>query len=257
MSTDQIISLLASIGACLAAIAAFLSILQIKRQKIESYRPDPTFASSSFFAYGHKDQTRFTWSDKEIDQRSTAFSDYPRYQSGVPLHNIGFGVAKNVSLRWNFPIEDFTSTLNKRSQDTSIPIVFSYSNGIVSTVSEEKSRADSFWLNQRDKYLDFLLPLEIHKEATTIEFPPVILDLVSAYIKFTLESKNENLEYNIPSITIEVKYQDIGGSKHCDIFEIDLELSFYRPETSTYPAYFSGYTKTRKKSRRRVNWIFW
>ena len=40
MTVDQLVALGASIGACLSAIAAFLMIRQIARQREASYRPE-------------------------------------------------------------------------------------------------------------------------------------------------------------------------------------------------------------------------
>jgi hypothetical protein len=48
MTNDQIVALLASIGACLSAVATFLTVRQIAKQRVASYRPELALSQSIF-----------------------------------------------------------------------------------------------------------------------------------------------------------------------------------------------------------------
>jgi hypothetical protein len=136
MTVDQGIALAASIGACLAAIATFLTVSQIAKQRSDSYRPEIVISPVLFEAKlgsipndWRRWQSRFeSVGDKNAVER---FS--------IPLVNIGLGSAKDVSIEWSFPIEDICEKLDSIANKVSTPLQFSYNNGAFTIISHEKS----------------------------------------------------------------------------------------------------------------------
>src|SRR6516162_10194020 len=95
MTTDQIISASSSVGTFLAAIATFMTITQISRQRRASYQPDLAFSRVDFEASNDKSSLPLGWKK-------------PKTQDDLRLSliNLGLGAAKNVWLRWSFPIDE-------------------------------------------------------------------------------------------------------------------------------------------------------
>ena len=50
----------------------------------------------------------------------------------LPIRNVGLGAAKEVTLKWSFPIEELVSNINKMAQKSLIPAYF---ESMVRTVS--------------------------------------------------------------------------------------------------------------------------
>ncbi len=101
MTIDQIIALVASVGACLSAIAAFLVIHQVSKQSKNSYRPELAVSQTKFqcisnpLAKGNIPDTWLNCTDEEESQNVLSLF-------AVPLHNVGLGAAKSLNLKWSF-----------------------------------------------------------------------------------------------------------------------------------------------------------
>ena len=58
MTIDQIIALVSSIGACLAALAALLAVLEMKRQRAATYHPELVLSQKVFEGAGSVKENR-------------------------------------------------------------------------------------------------------------------------------------------------------------------------------------------------------
>jgi hypothetical protein len=115
MTTDQFVALFASIGACLSAVATFLTVRQIAKQREASYRPE--LALSRVYLECTKDPLAqgpipTLWAAKGQDGKT----DPLIRRLSLPLRNVGLGTAKGVSITWTFPFEDITTQVNELAQ---------------------------------------------------------------------------------------------------------------------------------------------
>ncbi|MDD4964160.1 MAG: hypothetical protein PHI11_09620, partial [Gallionella sp.] len=104
MTADQTIALISSIGTCLSAIATFLTIRQIAKQREASYRPELAFSRTFFVA--EPDPIRAgalpeKWVNKKLGLETPMLLD----DLSVPLRNVGLGTAKAITISWSFPID--------------------------------------------------------------------------------------------------------------------------------------------------------
>jgi len=168
MTTDQIIALAASIGSCLAAVATFMTVLQIAKQRRAAYRPELVPLAISFRASiepGDKTILPDYWvrvSDAFSDEKSEADTTWMAFT--IPLMNIGLGAAKNIRASWSFAIEEFAHELNELAHGATIPTRFDYEPGSLSMQSPVLGPHYSAWSNQQKQTVDYVLPIELQRE---------------------------------------------------------------------------------------------
>ena len=97
MTNDQFVALLASIGACLSAVATFLTVRQIAKQREASYRPE--LALSRVYLECTKDPITqgsipTLWAAKGKDGKTDPLTR----SLSLLLRNVGLGTAKGVSI---------------------------------------------------------------------------------------------------------------------------------------------------------------
>jgi len=231
MTIDQTIALAASLGACLAAIATFLTVSQMARQRKASYHPELAISSLAFRALSDgsviKSPLALHWVEMANDGQSKPAS----HAFAVPLVNIGLGAAKNVVATWSLPIEDVVDDLNKRAQETKTAARFGYNkkNGGLSLESEIFGNMTSFWTAQQTAKFDYVLPAGVQPKPVMLELPHVF-KLVTAAL-FYLHGQKEFQEFpNAPPLRVTFDYLDIADEKHLATFEIQFHIWLFSAE---------------------------
>ena len=191
MTIDQIVALLASMGACLAAVAAFLTVRQIAKQRDASYRPELALSRTDIDGSENpiaKCPLPTFWIKKsengEADTISRSFA--------ISLQNIGLGTAKGVVVAWSFPISETVKELTQIAQRTLTPAYFTYKEGALSVESDILGTSTSFWRNQERDSIDYVLPAGVQMEPVMLRLPHAYIQLISALL--FLGAKGKKLE---------------------------------------------------------------
>jgi len=223
MTIDQIIALSASIGACLSAIATFLTVRQMIKQREESYRPELVLSRTFFEGLKDpisQDPIPTHWVSKPDanggGQTSPIFS--------LPLRNVGLGAAKAISVQWSFPIEETVNQANHLAQRTLTPAYFTLKNGILSIKSDSIGTSASLWVNQQHDSLDYVLPAAVQKEPAHLKLPHAFIQLSSALLFLFGKEKDRKLFPEIPVLKARLEYLDISNKTHTTVFDIKLEV---------------------------------
>ncbi|WP_322517799.1 hypothetical protein SR870_09925 [Rhodopseudomonas palustris] len=247
MSIDQGIALLSSIGACMAAIATFLTVLQISKQRRASYRPELVLSRTPFeggTAEAANCRLPDLWNaqrqDNEADEKAKPARDWSFL--AVPLANIGLGAARGVNVSWSFPIEDLADQLNKRAQQTLTPAYFTFVNGVFSLKSERLGNWTSLWLNQKSEHVDFVVPIAIQRDLLMLKIPHAYVAGVSALLVLGVDQKDSSFP-DIPSLCVELEYSDIANERYSSSFEIEFHLVMIGDKGQT----IRGYLEPRKR----------
>lgn len=222
MTIDQIISLATSIAAFIAAAAAFLVVLQVSKQRADSYKPALVVARTRFICSQPDDGViPHTWSNPDsIDngavQAHAAFS--------LPLVNVGLGAAIDVKVSWAFPIDEVVRLVNELAQKSLIAVYFDWNNEILSINADKPGRTVHNWASQKESNFDFVLPASIDQNANSVTIPMGCVHLVSALVYVT--SKLEKFESfpKIPSLLLKIAYSDIAGTKYSTQLSISIEV---------------------------------
>jgi hypothetical protein len=185
MTPDRTIALLASIGACLSAIATFWTIQQMAKQRRDSYRPDLTL--SQVPVTGTRDPKKgksplpIVWStDQSI--ASTTWQ-----VCTIPLLNLGFGAAKNIVVSWSFNLDHAVKMINDFSQRTLIPVRLTNKNGILDIESQAWGLQFAImWRNQQVDTVDYVLPTRVQDSPVQLTVPHAYIAVVTTllYLQF-------------------------------------------------------------------------
>lgn len=222
MTTNEIIALLASLGTCFSAIATFLTVRQIAKQREASYRPELAFSrvlvecTKDLIAAG---SIPTHWTTKGEDEKTNTQSRF----FSLPLRNIGLGTAKNVSVSWSFPFESVTKQINETAQKTLSAAYFTFDKDSLSIDSENLGKSTSMWVNQKQVTLDYVLPAAITHEPVMLNLPHAYIQIVSSLLYFSAKDKKPFPE--IPPLIAKVEFYDIGEAKHSSTFNIQFQVS--------------------------------
>ncbi|WP_129781031.1 hypothetical protein [Peristeroidobacter soli] len=242
MTNDQIVALLASIGACLSAVATFLTVRQIAKQREASYRPELALSRSIFegstdpMVAGGRLPT--FWFKKAQPHESTKGVQ----RLTIPLQNVGLGTAKGVRLIWSFPIADVVTAVNQLAQRTLTPAYFVYEHGAVSIKSDTFGARTSFWKNQENDWIDYVLPASVQNEAMNLTLPDAYVLLCSALVFFGAKDKDAKSFPELPLLRARFEYRDMGEQEHQAGFDIELHLIAFGGEGEL----IHGYLESRK-----------
>lgn len=223
MTIDQTISLAASIGACLSAIAAFLAVRQVSKQRESSYKPELVLSRTVFECSSNplsKGEIPDTWVPRKDNEEESNFLR----SFSMPLRNVGLGAAKGIKVTWSFPIESVVATVNEITQKSLIPAYFEYEHEILSLKSEELGGSTSMWGNQKKSNIDFVLPSPMDSSPIELVLPNAYIQIISALIHFSAKSGNFESFPDIPPLNLDIEFNDIGGGEHRSKFSISTEL---------------------------------
>jgi len=229
MTIDQIIALSASVGTCLSAIATFLTVRQMIQQRQVLYRPELVISRTSF--EGSKASiAKFSlfnyWvlkPDAEVEGERPPMFFMPFF---MPLRNVGLGAAKNISVKWSFPIEEMVSQLNDLAQRTLTPANFALEDGDLIIKSESLGNGISDWVNQRqDDSLGYVLPVTVQREPVHLSLPMVFTQLCSFLMFLSMKDKDQLSIPTVPAINVRLEYLDIGDKFHVAVFDIKVQVS--------------------------------
>lgn len=216
MSIDQIIALSASVGACLSAFATFLTIREMAEQRRISYIPELVVC-----------RTDFAWEFRKADSIRQPDSMHP--DARLKVVNAGRGAARNLRIRWHYPIEYGCNRINDmaRRGDSFIHVV-NHENIAVEVVTcndpEEIGSIEGVfgWRSQRSGELDYVLPHTDQHDIVEIKLPMTPLALTYAMV---LASIKASFDWSpLPEIGLEIAFDDICGQAHSIIYRIAIDV---------------------------------
>jgi len=233
MTLDQFIALAASVAACASALATFMTIRQMAKQREASYRPELVFAFTPFEGLASaKGRLPENWESGAREEKEASH----RQRLKIPLHNVGLGAARSVKLTWSFPIERATQEANERAQRALIPAYFTYDDGALSLKSETLGTGTSFWSNQRSVSLDFVLPASVEAEPLTLSLPLAYIELCSALLYFAMNTQGDPNFPDFPALQATLEFLDIGGTKHEAQYEFSILLGSVTNNAESFTA---------------------
>ena len=167
------------------------------------------------------------------------------FDFSMPLRNVGLGTAKEVVILWSFPIDQTIECVNQAAQRTLTPAYFSSedSGDSVSIKSESLGNGISMWQNQKKELVDFVLPASVQKEPVEVKLPHVYVQLCSAAVYFRYKDKGSLCSVEVPRLTADIEYSDIGNRKHRMIFDFEVHVIIAAGGGEA----FSGYVNCTKR----------
>lgn len=226
MTNDQLVALFASIGACLSAMATFLTVRQIAKQREASYQPELAF--SRVYLDCSKDPIAsgpipVHWVAKGKDVAAAP----PTRRFSLSLRNVGLGTAKAVSLTWSFPFDAVTKVVNEQAQKSICAAYFKFENETLYLDSQDFGKITSMWMNQKQETMDYILPAVVEHDPSLVTIPHAYIQIVSSLLYFSARQTDLGKFPEIPPLVVRMEYSDIGEAKHCATFSIQFQLSTF------------------------------
>lgn len=232
LSGSDYIALFSGIGTFLAAIATFLTVREVSKQRKTSYRPEIVVPRITF--EGSADP-------RTGNKLPSVWNTIPQGGDGailakVPLINIGLGAAKNVSISWNFPVEEtarvLAAMLNRINPDDMV----TFRNGILSVKSASLGRFSTFWKNEQTARIDYVLPASTQSKPANVDIPHTYNWLVSSLILTAAQSKAVEFP-RIAPLQISADYYDVADERRAAVYELELEVIAVLDGGATFHAY--------------------
>ena len=193
LPTDQIIALLACLLSLLVAMATFLTVRQIAKQREASYRPELVFATAVYEAWSAQNNIHWKCSSLSSESKRENFAR-------ITFINIGLGAAKEGY------VENETGSVH-----------FNSKNG---------GNASHIWTNQKNRNLDYILSNSEGLREKSLELPSAYLSLYASYCAHSMIPKVQSLE-EFPALNSMVTYKDIAEKVYSSAFTLKPELAMF------------------------------
>jgi len=240
ISIDQWVALAASVGACMSAIAALFVVRQNMKHRELSFQPELAPVRINFSA-SKNPLSNGSFAEFWVEHKVNEAPDETSILTSlaIPLHNIGLGTAKELTLEWEFPIDDLIESINEKAQKLLIPAYFEIQGEVLSLKSEQLNASTSMWGNQKKETFDYVLPSSIDKHGVNMRVPPAYMELFAALMYFSAKEADYTLS-DLPLLSVTLEYYDISGDKHRSSFDIEVQIVVRSAE------FFTGYIQSRK-----------
>ncbi len=224
MTNIEWISLASSIGVLLTALVALCTLFELFRQRKQTYKPDLCLLQKSFHLKGGESEYKnlaLNWCASDKDEEKDFLS-----HSSLQLVNIGFGAAKKVEATWTFNYVDLIKIINKLAQKQYHNFYIEKEDAFLNIKSDQSSMYGVNAEMNTWNY-EYILPFNSHKNTHDIPLPPSYTMLLSTYLSLWIKEYRNFEDIELPSLTLQLTYEDIGKGKHnskhcikCDLHRV-------------------------------------
>lgn len=238
MKTEElkdVVTIVSGVGTLLSAIVAMVTVIQIKKQRLSSYKPELILDSFVSFIFAENflskdDKLNFKTAkysennQKELrENKKTLFIQYL-------LQNIGFGTAKNIEGYWNFDYKKAAKVLSKYLNDD---LIIETDNEGFSIRDEIKDTWIFFSKSNLSKdTIDYILPENHGDNGKGQSLPHIITQVYVYYIALKYNLKvgvNEENIYEefeeLPKPTFKINYKDFNNKKYSKSFKLSFKYA--------------------------------
>lgn len=242
MCTDQIISLLTGIGTLTASFIALFTLLEIKRQRKESNKPEPAIKSTLIGVYGMEFKDYyfpFNFSQSN-DTDSNLKHDIMDFR--LDLVNVGIRSAKNIKVLWEFDFKNAIDCIETINQDGLFKINLSVKSLEILFPKADYKEYNMINNQLGEKQFDFLLnstpesfdTIYLNIPIAVLKLYIIKLCLLLGYYKSDKSTQPKKVEFGeFPKLILNINYEDIAGVPYKKTFDFDIDLfSFTDPMTT-------------------------
>lgn len=249
----EIISLFASIGTFISSIIAIYTLLEVKKQRLSTYKPQ--ILLKSFLVYINKSplclepeelQLFKTENFNEYKDNTSIKKEY-EVSSLYKIENLGFGIAKNIKVTWNFDMQKALKLLEKElSQEFHLNQYKPLNYYFIHKKNNEKFQITLKNEKEIIQTTDYITPINIKEHAHYHSIPKDVTIIHFLYFIFKnklTNTVNINNSYdsefeNFPVIKLKIEYFDLNDKKY---------ISKYKFKTSIVSTQINDETDMRKE----------
>lgn len=214
---------LSSIATALAAIGTLLTVIEMKKHRIDSMKPELVLLTTalSLEVDINSDIINSNWFS--ITKKGDSLIREP---FGLYFTNIGLGPAKKIEIEWLYNTDEILTSFEKLKTST----VLSFKgNGFIGN--------DSMMINStadKQSSLNLCLTANSQPEGFKTTMPYLLQFLLTETMKSFFESKEEKRDICGDSIKsllgankIKVSYKDLQNNKYTKIFSIQIDMTMF------------------------------
>jgi hypothetical protein len=206
----DIFNILTSIGTLMAALATLLTVLQMNKQRKESYKPIATIIKKWY-------QIGYLYSTIPVVKEYKTYINLEtaKINSSLMIEIINAGAGTMIDINWKFftNIDEWKKVLEN---DTNTEVYFKEQRLIIK--GNKMSQDHNFDYQNIGKYS--YLPSEPSYNSIEISLPSYLLTMIKMF--YEMQNKSEDVE--MPKIYLELTYFDIGKKMYKKKIEIVNQL---------------------------------
>lgn len=224
---NETINLLASIGAFISGIIAIYTLVEVKKQRLSTYKPE--LLLKSFLVSIHKSPLCLdpgeillfktqNFNEYLVNDNKQEFSTYPKYK----IENLGFGIAKNIKIIWDFNMQKALEILKtEMSEDYYFDQYKPLQYYFLSKKSDPQFQFSFINNNKTTQTTDYIAPINVKEHTHYHSIPTDITTIHFLYFIFKnnltneINENNYSMELNdLPQIEMKVQYYDLNNKKY-------------------------------------------
>jgi len=226
----------AGIGTFISALIAVFTLIEVKRQRLSTYKPDVLIkaflvsVSKSPFQRENEELLEYKvcdYNDYSVNFNETKFEVFPKYK----VENLGFGVAKNVECRWNF---DTKKAIKLIQEILPNEFSFSYHKSLnlyfLNNLTDENFHYSAS-ANIECQNIDYIAPFNIQKHYQYHSIPQIIVFTHYLFLIFKNKLLEQNVEnfnvfyfkdFQFPKPTLSIKYKDLNNKTYTKRYKFNI-----------------------------------
>lgn len=234
----ETINLLASIGTFISSIIAIYTLLEVKKQRLSTYKPQ--LLLKSFIVYINKSPLCLepeelllfkTENFNEYKDNTTTKKEY-EISSLYKIENLGFGIAKNIKVTWSFNMQKALKLVEKEFDKE----FYFHPYEPLNYYFLHKKNNDKFQFTLKNEketiqVTNYIAPINVKEHTHYHTIPTDIIAVHFLYFIFKMKltnTVNENsygAEFeNFPKIDLKIEYYDLNNKKYSNKYKFKTSI---------------------------------
>jgi len=218
----------AGIGTFISALVAVFTLIEVKKQRLSTYKPDVLIkafiVSISKSPLQRKKEELLKYKVCDYNDYSTNFNEVkldisPKYK----VENFGFGVAKNVECLWHFDVKKAIKLIQEVLPNT---YSFSYHKSLNLYFLNNLTDDDFYYsANANIEYqnIDYIAPFNVQKHYQYHTIPEIIVFTHYLFLIFKNELTERSVDsfnifnfndFQFPKPMLSIKYRDLNNKTY-------------------------------------------
>lgn len=228
-TVDQYIAGISGAAALATALATFLTVREITKQRKAALKPELISVHQHAYVYVEPPPSslRYLWAKEGSPERRVVLQ-HSRYS--ITLLNVGAGAAKQLRSEWTLDIESMATQINALARQASVAVSVELVQGSseVRILWPDKVVGTHLIANQMAHDRGHVLPASLDKIGLEVEVPSVFLTLASLQIALGLAGRQQVSRVkdwaSLPEASLSLSYVDIDGERHVKKLRLTLVL---------------------------------
>lgn len=206
-SPAELMTFVSSVAAMVAAVAALLTILEMRKQRIAMHRPHLAFVNTKLHFFWFDDAADLPVASVLSSNAEFMLDAWPtRPRHAVKLYNVGLASATQVHVSFAFDFRDWARRITHSQRTSSIFISGSAHSQYFLL---EGKRPLSTWSDSAQT-IPYVLPTNSSADAIEIELPQAYAVLMNLAVYLMAHGE---AAYLFP-LGMTLHYFDVGGTRH-------------------------------------------